>query len=58
MIGEILFGEHEDCYSVLGCTEHSTKEQITTEYRKKSLELHPDKWPGNYIILFEDFQRL
>jgi DnaJ-class molecular chaperone len=47
MIGEILFGDHEDCYSVLGCTEHSTKEQITAEYRKKSLELHPDKWPGD-----------
>lgn len=49
-INDVLFGSsnttkspEEDFYQILGCSIHSNKSQITTEYRKKALEYHPDK---------------
>lgn len=33
----------ENYYDILGCTPANSKEQIATEYRKKSLLVHPDK---------------
>ncbi|XP_058666691.1 dnaJ homolog subfamily C member 12 [Ammospiza nelsoni] len=47
----------EDYYSLLGCDELSTVEQILAEYKIKALECHPDKHPGNPKAV-EDFQRL
>ncbi|XP_052819089.1 dnaJ homolog subfamily C member 12-like [Mya arenaria] len=37
----------EDYYSVLGCDELSSKEQIVAEYKARVLSCHPDKHPGN-----------
>ncbi|XP_076458491.1 J domain-containing protein-like [Babylonia areolata] len=39
--------DSDDYYSILGCSEHSTEEQITTEYRARVLDCHPDKHPGD-----------
>jgi DnaJ family protein C protein 12 len=44
-------------YSVLECNEFSTPEQISTEFRKKSLLCHPDKHPNDPRAL-EQFQLL
>lgn len=41
-----LFGNREnveDFYSILGCTEHSSQEQIETEFKVRARECHPDK---------------
>ncbi|XP_010193091.1 PREDICTED: dnaJ homolog subfamily C member 12 [Mesitornis unicolor] len=47
----------EDYYSLLGCDELSTVEQITAEFKIKALECHPDKHPGNPKAV-ENFQKL
>lgn len=47
----------EDYYSLLGCDELSTIEQILTEYKIRALECHPDKQPGNQKAV-ETFQKL
>lgn len=33
----------EDYYSILGCTELSSQEQIDTEFKVRARECHPDK---------------
>ncbi|KAI8891165.1 DnaJ-domain-containing protein, partial [Backusella circina FSU 941] len=35
--------EKQDLYSVLGCVDTSTPEQIKTEYKRLALQHHPDK---------------
>ncbi|NWI84834.1 DJC12 protein, partial [Pitta sordida] len=47
----------EDYYTLLGCDELSTVEQIISEYKIKALECHPDKHPGNPKAV-ESFQKL
>ncbi|XP_056386234.1 dnaJ homolog subfamily C member 12 [Hyla sarda] len=47
----------EDYYTLLGCDELSTVEQITAEYKVRALECHPDKHLGNRKAV-EQFQRL
>ncbi|XP_062989125.1 dnaJ homolog subfamily C member 12 [Elgaria multicarinata webbii] len=47
----------EDYYSLLGCDELSTVEQIVSEFKIKALECHPDKHPGNPQAV-ETFQKL
>ncbi|XP_015278684.1 PREDICTED: dnaJ homolog subfamily C member 12 [Gekko japonicus] len=37
----------EDYYSLLGCDELSTVEQIISEFKVRALECHPDKHPEN-----------
>ena len=37
------FCEYEDCYTLLGIQDTSTKRDIKRAYRKLSLEWHPDK---------------
>ncbi|GBM21639.1 J domain-containing protein [Araneus ventricosus] len=39
--------DDEDFYSLLGCDESSSIEQILTEYRTLSLKYHPDKNQGD-----------
>ncbi|XP_044263130.1 J domain-containing protein isoform X1 [Tribolium madens] len=39
--------EEEDYYAILGCDENSTVEQITTEYKVRALQCHPDKNDGD-----------
>ncbi|KAJ3641681.1 hypothetical protein Zmor_028165 [Zophobas morio] len=39
--------EEEDYYGILGCDETSTVEQITTEYKVRALQYHPDKNEGD-----------
>ncbi|MEE6488203.1 hypothetical protein FKM82_015155 [Ascaphus truei] len=46
-----------DYYTLLGCDELSTVEQILTEYKIRALDCHPDKHPGNQKAV-EDFQKL
>ncbi|XP_063163624.1 dnaJ homolog subfamily C member 12 [Candoia aspera] len=47
----------EDYYSLLGCDELSTVEQIVAEFKVRALECHPDKHPGNPQAV-ENFQKL
>ncbi|KAM6443307.1 dnaJ homolog subfamily C member 12 [Liasis olivaceus] len=47
----------EDYYSLLGCDELSTVEQIVAEFKVRALECHPDKVPGNPQAV-ENFQKL
>lgn len=47
----------EDYYTLLGCDELSTVEQINAEYKVRALECHPDKHLGDQKAV-EDFQRL
>lgn len=47
----------EDYYSLLGCDELSTIEQIISEFKVRALECHPDKHPGNPKAV-ENFQKL
>ncbi|KAJ6661565.1 hypothetical protein lerEdw1_013804 [Lerista edwardsae] len=47
----------EDYYSLLGCDELSTVEQIISEFKVRALECHPDKHPGNPKAV-ENFQKL
>jgi len=39
--------DDEDYYAILGCDEHSSVEQITTEYKNLALKYHPDKNAGD-----------
>ncbi|XP_075614977.1 dnaJ homolog subfamily C member 12 isoform X2 [Balearica regulorum gibbericeps] len=47
----------DDYYSLLGCDELSTVEQILAEFKIKALACHPDKHPGNPKAV-ENFQKL
>ncbi|XP_038599977.1 dnaJ homolog subfamily C member 12 [Tachyglossus aculeatus] len=47
----------EDYYSLLGCDELSSVEQILAEFKVRALECHPDKHPENPKAV-ENFQRL
>ncbi|XP_018325696.1 J domain-containing protein [Agrilus planipennis] len=37
----------DDYYTILGCDENSTVEQINVEYKVRALQLHPDKNKGD-----------
>ncbi|XP_033738345.1 J domain-containing protein-like [Pecten maximus] len=39
--------EEDDFYKILNCSEHSSTEQINTEYKILALECHPDKNPND-----------
>ncbi|ENN78030.1 J domain-containing protein [Dendroctonus ponderosae] len=39
--------DREDYYSILGCDEHSSVEQISQEYKVRALQYHPDKNAGD-----------
>ncbi|XP_064638728.1 dnaJ homolog subfamily C member 12-like isoform X2 [Lineus longissimus] len=39
--------QDDDYYIILGCGEHSSEEQILTEYKLRALECHPDKNPDD-----------
>ncbi|XP_069124837.1 J domain-containing protein-like [Argopecten irradians] len=39
--------EEDDFYKILNCGEHSSTEQINTEYKILALECHPDKNPND-----------
>ncbi|XP_006835879.1 PREDICTED: dnaJ homolog subfamily C member 12 [Chrysochloris asiatica] len=47
----------EDYYTLLGCDELSSVEQILAEFKVRALECHPDKHPENSKA-GETFQRL
>ncbi|XP_003223726.1 dnaJ homolog subfamily C member 12 [Anolis carolinensis] len=49
--------EMEDYYSLLGCDELSTVEQIAAEFKVRARECHPDKHPANPQAV-EKFQQL
>lgn len=48
-------------YDILNCSPESTREQIATEFRHRSLELHPDKHPEHreeYLALINAYDTL
>ncbi|XP_055130429.1 dnaJ homolog subfamily C member 12 [Symphalangus syndactylus] len=47
----------EDYYTLLGCDELSSVEQILAEFKVRALECHPDKHPENPKAV-ETFQKL
>lgn len=47
----------EDYYTLLGCDELSSVEQILAEFKARALECHPDKHPENTQAV-ETFQKL
>ncbi|XP_068404958.1 dnaJ homolog subfamily C member 12 [Eschrichtius robustus] len=47
----------EDYYTLLGCDELSSAEQILAEFKVRALECHPDKHPENSKAV-ETFQKL
>ncbi|XP_040832004.1 dnaJ homolog subfamily C member 12 [Ochotona curzoniae] len=47
----------EDYYTLLGCDELSSVEQILAEFKIRALECHPDKHPENSKAV-ETFQKL
>lgn len=47
----------EDYYTLLGCDELSSVEQILAEFKVRALECHPDKHPENSKAV-ETFQKL
>ncbi|XP_067138173.1 dnaJ homolog subfamily C member 12-like isoform X2 [Centruroides vittatus] len=48
---------NDDYYSILGCDENSSEEQIISEFKIKALDYHPDKNPDDPNSV-ERFQRL
>ncbi|XP_077897454.1 dnaJ homolog subfamily C member 12 isoform X1 [Ictidomys tridecemlineatus] len=49
--------DSEDYYTLLGCDELSSVEQILAEFKVRALECHPDKHPENSKAV-ETFQKL
>ena len=48
----------EEYYKLLGCDRYSTSEQISTEFKIRAKECHPDKSTGTSEPNPEMFQKL
>lgn len=47
LVGQVGAEQNRDFYKILGLKKNATEREIKKAFKKKSLENHPDKNPGD-----------
>ena len=53
-----MTSDGSDVYTILGVDSKTPFEEVKKAYRRKALEVHPDKNPDNVKAATENFQKL